>query len=398
MWYDLLVIGILIFFALRGAAKGVVWQLAGIAGIVLCLMFSQGISAAFGPYVTLDPPLNHWVVMFGAYLVFSFIAFGFARVMNDWIEKASLEYFNRHLGAIFGLLKGVVLCVIMTYFLVTLSPKAREALMESKTGYASAVIMDTLHPLLPEKLHDKVAEYIRNFDLPRSSLAGTGQTTDPNQPGGGLPWPDFGQPSSSGSAFDAFLAQLPRTVGDDLKAAIVRSLENTPPQQRAIAQQQLLDTLSRTPPQDLPALKQQLLAQGRQSLIDALTSWTRPATPVQPQPQFPIQPGPASGASAARDQMLADISRRFSSIPPVQLQVQEDIRRRLAGLPEDVSLAVLTDWHHDLTAGTAADPEPQTNANSPLETRILWQLQKRGIPVKQLSSEVQDRLDGATLR
>lgn len=422
MWYDLLVLGILAVFAMRGAAKGVVWQVAGIAGIVLCLMFSQGISAAFGPYVTLDPPLNHWVVMFGAYLAFTFIAFGFARVMNDWIEKASLEYFNRHLGAIFGLLKGVVLCVVMTYFLVTLSPKARESLLTSRSAYAAAVIMNTFHPFIPEKLHDKVAEYIRQFDLPRSSLADDPANPAP-QPGGNVDlggsgtWPDFGSTPSPAPvivdpSISAYLRQLPQALGEDVKASIARSLENMPERDRAAAIQQLFTTVSQTRSEDLPALRNQLLNQGRQSLIDALVNWSRSTTPATPgssqtapafpaTPSFPTTPAsPAPVSSATREQMLSEISRRFSSIPPVQAQVQEDIRRRLSGLPNDVSLAVLQDWHHDLatTGASTSDPEPQTNANTPLETRILWQLQKHGIPVDRLSSELQNRLHGASLR
>jgi uncharacterized membrane protein required for colicin V production len=72
MWYDCLAVAILAYTTIRGAMKGVIWQIAAIAGIVLCFVFSESISAAAGPYVHLDPPLNNWVVMIGAYLVFSF--------------------------------------------------------------------------------------------------------------------------------------------------------------------------------------------------------------------------------------------------------------------------------------------------------------------------------------
>jgi hypothetical protein len=36
MWYDLLTLGILMYAMFRGATKGVVWQLATIAALLLC--------------------------------------------------------------------------------------------------------------------------------------------------------------------------------------------------------------------------------------------------------------------------------------------------------------------------------------------------------------------------
>lgn len=461
MWYDLLVLGILVFFTLRGAAKGVVWQLAGIAGIILCLVFSQGISATVGPYISIAPPLNHWVAMFAAYLFFSFIAFGFARVLNDWIEKASLEYFNRHLGALFGFLKGAVLCIIMTYFVITLSPKAREALQESKSGYYSAVIMHRLHPIIPDKLHDKVEEYIAMFGFEPHSLADEeahraangGKDMPPIiDLGGAIGWP--ASPGTSGTQtggttdpIQQFLQQLPSSVSANLKAAIGRALETTPPSQRSQVAQQLVAVLQQARPQDYPALEQQLLNSSGPSLSNMLAGWmnqywtmpspapqpTTPAAPTAPafpstntpaypnslppfpsqtapaypQPQSPTYPAPAypaappatvGGSALTRAQLLQEISRRFSSIPPIQQQVQADIERRMTGLPEPVSLAVLQDWYCDLTGSAAADPDPGTNANTTLEVRIVRQLQARGIPVNRLSSELQQSLDGATLR
>jgi len=92
------------------------------------------------------------------------------------------------------------------------------------------------------------------------------------------------------------------------------------------------------------------------------------------------------------------VSRAFSTIPTVQAQVQADLRRRLAGLPEGVSLGVLEDWRRDLWSPQGTDPDPGTDLNATLETRILRQLQQRRIPVQQLGRELQRQLEGAALR
>jgi uncharacterized membrane protein required for colicin V production len=472
MWYDLVVLGILLYFAVRGASRGIISQLAGIAGIALCLVFAESISAAIGPMVSLQPPLNHWVVMFGSYLFFSFIAFGFARVMNDWIERAKLETFNRHLGMMFGAVKGVVLCLVLTFFLVTLSPAAREALKMSKSAHVAALIMDRIHPIMPEKLNVALHEYLNIHALDAgdanlqtrdgiTSGTTTGTTTIP-QGGSGSGqsplWNDAGWslPTSNGTTsttqparhpIDVFLSQLPASVTDDIKLTIARSMQQTPPDQWPLAQSKLLEALAAATPQQV---QERLIAGGRKSVIEALAGWTdqffmpaqtapstiptRPTqtapfpnqpsttgqplpsrtTPINPQTNPGWNPGssipngtstpgtqtptPLAGQLSRRDQMLAEISQSYSSIPPVQLQVRQDIGRRLSGLPEPVSTGVVEDWWRDLRAPQTADPDPGTNANSPLETRILRQLDRHRVPVDRLSLDVQDRLEGATLQ
>jgi uncharacterized membrane protein required for colicin V production len=532
MWYDLLVLAILGYFALRGAAKGLLNQLASIAAIVVCLVFAESFSAVFGPMIHLPPPLPNWVAMFGAYLVCSFIAFGLARVLDDWLERAKLDSFNQHLGFIFGLAKGGLLCLVMTFFLVTLSPAARNALSNSKSAYVAARIMDKVHPIMPEKLQEALAKYLHvsATGLPETPAADPAQNPAAGWPGGApaqagtnppiqwnpnAPFPAPGPtpgaaspfPNSTGTptqlplidtqaAVNLFVSQLPTTVNGDLRNRVSEYLSAVPPQYQQRAQQDVWNWLTQSRPEDLREVQTQL-ANNRQSLGDALAKWmggfvqprpAAPATPTYSQPSYPTtnytqptapsyaqpstsnygQPSSAPNYSAPtytqpqytppayqpstapnylttqpggggyqpggtytpstngyqqptapnysqptpsytpppmmaqpqseQDQLLAEISRAFSSIQPVQLQVQDDIRRRLAGLPPEVSLGVLADWRRDLWQPQARDPDPTTDSGTTLEQRILSQLQTRRIPVNQLSLDVQSRLEGATLR
>lgn len=412
MWYDLLVLAILGYFLLRGAARGLLTQLASIAAIVICLAFAESISAAFGPYVSLEPPLNHWVVMFGAYLVCSFITFGLARVLTDWMEQARLESFNQHLGAIFGLLKGIAVALVLTFFLATLSPASRSALSASKAAYAAAWIMHRIHPIMPEQIHEALTTYLRLYEAEGAgeeaadpSLVDAPSPPHPTTPPGG----GGSSPAApTATSVEQFLAQLPASLGEDLRWLIGRALRNTSPEQRPQVQQQLWNLVRQARPEDLADLKQQLLASSRQTLAEAMEAWARSfvpptsRTPTAAPSGGSAAPSPAPSASpvflSRQEELLEDISRAFSSIPPVQVQVQADIRRRLAGLPDEVVLAVLEDWRRDLRSPRESDPDPGTDATTPLEARIVRQLQFRRIPVQQLSREVQERLEGAMLR
>jgi membrane protein required for colicin V production len=169
MWYDVLAVGVLVFAVIRGAAKGIVWQLATIAALVLCFAFSESLSLAIAPYITVKPPLNRWLAMFGLYVFFSFLSFAAARRLRSWIEKAQFVEYDRHLGSVFGFVKGVVFVLVMTFFAVTLTqqmPETRNSIFHSQTGKISAIIMDRLHPVMPDELHAVLEPYIHSLDRP----------------------------------------------------------------------------------------------------------------------------------------------------------------------------------------------------------------------------------------
>jgi len=166
MWYDLLTLVILMFAMFRGAMKGIVWQLATIAALLMCFFFSGSLSYIVAPFIRVEPPLDHWIAMFVLYLGFSFVSFGVARVLHEWIEQMKFEALDRHLGALLGLFKGGVFSLFLTFFLVTLSHHARESIINSESGYVAAVVIDRLDPVIPGDLHALLEPYIERLDAP----------------------------------------------------------------------------------------------------------------------------------------------------------------------------------------------------------------------------------------
>jgi uncharacterized membrane protein required for colicin V production len=164
MWYDLLTLVILMYAMFRGAMKGIVWQLATIAALLMCFFFSGSLSAAVAPFIRVEPPLNQWIAMFILYLGFSFVSFGVARALHEMIESMRIEALDRHLGAILGLVKGGMFSLFLTFFLVTLSHAARETIINSESGYVAAVVIDRLDPVIPGDLHTLLEPYIRRLD------------------------------------------------------------------------------------------------------------------------------------------------------------------------------------------------------------------------------------------
>ena len=394
MWYDVIVIGILAYTTIRGAMKGVIWQIAAIAGLVLCLVFAESISAAAGPYVHLEPPLNNWVVMFGAYLVFSFASFAVARMLTEWLDKIKFGDFNRHLGAIFGFVKGAVICLVLTFFIVTVSDDAREMLRHSRSGRVAAIVMDRLHPVMPQQLHEALNKYIdlHSLDSPELDLR-YGNRDGHNHSGqstAGLVLPP---------ELDELMLKLPADVRGEFRDVLLKSLQQTKPESQPDLLNSLLKALREVErPEDVTSLRN-VLDQPPDRLLAAVAQWlggsssqtgtstTGPLIADTSRPAATNQTGSAGGDAAnRRQQLLESISAEFSTFPLSQKMIREDIQQQLAGLPEGVALAVLADWYADLAIvspnrdprAIIQDPDPTTTATTTLPQRIVKQTAAAG--------------------
>ena len=414
-WYDFVVIGVLIYTTLRGAQRGLVSQLAWIVALVLCFGFAEGLSLQLAPKVSqtvpsIKPPLDRWVSMLILYLGFSFLSFGAARVLKGWIEKAKFEEYDRHLGGLFGLVRGVVLSLVVTFFIITLSESGRETVLSSKSGYGAAIIMDTLAPVMPKELASILEPYVRRLD-PANGDGGElneGDTLSPLEEGkdllfgngepqgatgggtnaapgndlwdllrggdgnpGDSAQPNNGTPGESVSLRD-FVRSLPEEMSRKMKESAVEQFRNATPEQR----DQLMNQVRSALPENVGGI----LDKFNQFRED----WNRAGETTQPREAEPPK-------VAARDSILDAIAKLRSNREDVQSSFRNQVNERLTGVPAEVATSVLSDWQADLTLA-GPDPDPQTDAKTRFDERIYRQLVKARVPVNRLSQALQERM------
>ena len=132
--YDLVMLGILAVAAVLGYFKGMVWQLAWIAGIVasttVAIRFSGPLAGFFGQ----QPPWNRLLAMLALYVATSLVVWLVFRVVSGAISAVHLSSFDHQLGLLLGLAKGVLLCIVVTFFAVTLAPGYRDQIVGSRSG------------------------------------------------------------------------------------------------------------------------------------------------------------------------------------------------------------------------------------------------------------------------
>lgn len=450
MAFDLFIAGILLITTIRGAAKGVAWQLAGIGALVLCFLFATPLSLAVAPMIKLAPPLNRWVAMLGIYLVFSFGTFAIARGFREALEKAKFVEFDRHMGALFGLAKGAILALVITFFSVAMSEKAREYILKTYTGYASAHIMDALHPVMPKELHAILEPYIHELDavdpdLKRRhdehhdeiGLSGDPQPDATPQKGGGYRPIADDETNQAGEGDELTRDPFQNDPNDTEAPPYTGNRPRQPAaEQPSLAEeaQQLLEQIPELAQQIGPAVRQQVLkalqntlSEHRDELVDELSKaatpekvssiarvWQngRPRRPAAADPMsdedpsfdpLETRPGRSPNRPSAqevadvdlepkRQELLQGIAEIFSSQPSQQAKKMTEIETRLLGLPATVAVGVLDDWLSDLR-GEDPDPDPQTDVATQLNVRIARQVDQQQIPRNRLPQDWQTRLE-----
>jgi membrane protein required for colicin V production len=163
--YDLLMIAVLIAATLFGAWKGLVWQLAYLAAVIASYFVALRFREQVSVHVHAAPPWNVFVAMLVLFVSTSLAIWVLFRMVSKFIDRMRLKEFDRQLGAIFGFAKGLLLCVIITLFAVTLlGDNQRQMIVRSKSGLYIARLLDKSSAVMPREIHEVLAPYINTLD------------------------------------------------------------------------------------------------------------------------------------------------------------------------------------------------------------------------------------------
>jgi membrane protein required for colicin V production len=164
--YDILMVVVLVAATLFGAWKGLAWQIASLAAIVASYYVAFNFRDQLAEHIHTTPPWNVFLAMLLLYVGTSFVIWVVFRLISGLIDRVKLKEFDRQIGALFGLAKGVLLCIIITLFAVTLATETqRQAIIRSKSGYYIAVLLDKSDSVLPKEVRDVLHPYIHQLDV-----------------------------------------------------------------------------------------------------------------------------------------------------------------------------------------------------------------------------------------
>ena len=161
--YDICMLVVLLGTTVLGAWRGMVWQIASAASLLLSYAVALRFSPQLAPTFGQQAPLNRFLAMFVLYMATSVAIWLAFRLVSGFLERVRLKEFDRQMGALFGAAKGVLLCVAITFFAVTLSHKARGLVLASRSGHYISVLLDRADAVMPNEIHDVLGPYLHRL-------------------------------------------------------------------------------------------------------------------------------------------------------------------------------------------------------------------------------------------
>ncbi len=163
--YDVIMILVLVGTTVIGFWKGMAWQLASLASLIASYFISLKLSSQFAPYFGQQAPLNRFAAQLALYIASSFVIWMLFRFVSGAINRVKLESFDKQMGALLGFAKGVLLCVAITFFAVTLSPQPQgQAIVASQSGRYIVALLNKADAVCPPELHQVVGPYLNTIE------------------------------------------------------------------------------------------------------------------------------------------------------------------------------------------------------------------------------------------
>jgi membrane protein required for colicin V production len=222
--YDALMLLVIVAATVFGAWKGMAWQVASLASLILSAGVAVHLSKPVAPIFGSSQPWNRVIAMLVLYLATSLVIWLAFRAVANLIDRVKLKEFDRQTGALFGMAKGILLCVVITFFAVTLSETSRQAVLRSRSGDHIARLTSRASVILPEEVRLVLGKYIDELDqkLQKDDEAG------PDSPGVDQPQPEHvarEAGTASGTPQPAAAGQPPADPGPGAEGA---ALPETP--------------------------------------------------------------------------------------------------------------------------------------------------------------------------
>ena len=401
---DIVVLAVLLYCMVKGASRGLLSQLAWVIALLLCFKFSGTLAPAIEPMIGVAPPLKQWIAMLVVYVGLCGVSFVAAGMLSSWMEKARVIDFDKHLGGVLGLIKGVIICMTGLFFAITMSEPMRLIVSKTYSGLATAHILNLSQhviPMLPEHTVPTVQNVIDEFNR---RLQPVGDDLNGATPSDADTFGDGAFAGSNGPDNDFDLSKYfpdPGTGTDSPKnqprdrdetiatPSLQDLLSRVPAQLRRELTQQAMDSLRSSSPEEKQRLLERLGTGLPENAGVVLDEFLRQRTEAGGQGMSP-EAHPAARLGKTETTLLSEIAGIYSQ----RDDVAANTKRYLAGVPSLVQRRVLEDWHAD-AIGLNLDPDPSTDVNTRLDDRIVRQLSKAGILMDRLDRDLRNRLSGA---
>lgn len=173
-WYDAVMVVLVILGMVWGAWRGITWQLASIASLVVGYLVASPVSAQLASGFPGEPIVARSLAMLVVYAGVSGGIFLVAWVIRATLRRLRFQAYDRHLGMVLGGLEGGLIGIVVTLFLVSLAPQTREPVFESPSGRLVGHVLDAFGPVLPAEVRNVLTPFWTDSPEAQRDLAESG--------------------------------------------------------------------------------------------------------------------------------------------------------------------------------------------------------------------------------
>lgn len=179
--YDIIMLVVMGIATFLGAIKGFAWQIASIASIVVSYFVAYNFRGDVAKVIHAQEPWNGFLAMLLLYAGSSFVIWVIFRLISNTIDQVRLRDFDRHMGALLGAGKGVLFCILITMFAVSLlGPRQQQSIINSRSGgYIAQVLSAANGIVLPKEIEPIVRPYLNGIEQ-KFDQRGNGQPVGPS--------------------------------------------------------------------------------------------------------------------------------------------------------------------------------------------------------------------------
>jgi membrane protein required for colicin V production len=173
--YDIVVLAVLGFTVLLGFYRGLIRQIASIVSIVVGYMAAMSFREPLSKAIPAEAPWNKIAAMAILFLATSLVVWIIYSSLSSSLKKMELKGFDHQAGAVFGGIKGLLLCCIGTMFAVSLlGSRVHQSIHASKSGH---FVVSTIHqlaeylPIVPVELRTYLDPQFERFNQAMGSTS-----------------------------------------------------------------------------------------------------------------------------------------------------------------------------------------------------------------------------------
>lgn len=158
-WLDWALLAVLVLSVIVGLWRGLVFEIMSLAGWIAAFVAAQWFAPDVAPWLPFGAPGSalNFALAFAVTFVVALLLWAIAsKLIRLLVHATPLQPIDRLLGAVFGLVRGLVLLLVVTT-LVLLSPARSSAAWKQSQGAAwLTALFHGLRPMLPAPLAERL--------------------------------------------------------------------------------------------------------------------------------------------------------------------------------------------------------------------------------------------------